>query len=34
VLLGSVLVTGFGFGGLSPLIRAIPPELEGIGARG
>jgi len=33
VLLGSVLVTGFGFGGLSPLIRAIPPELEGIGAR-
>ncbi|QCC59264.1 MFS transporter [Natrinema thermotolerans] len=33
LLLGSVLVTGFGFGGLSPLIRAIPPELEGIGAR-
>ncbi|MDS0476519.1 MFS transporter [Natrinema sp. 1APR25-10V2] len=33
LLLGSILVTGFGFGGLSPLIRAIPPELEGIGAR-
>ncbi|SER21209.1 MFS transporter [Natrinema salaciae] len=33
LLLGSVVVTGFGFGGLSPLIRAIPPELEGIGAR-
>lgn len=33
LLLASVVVTGFGFGGLSPLIRAIPPELEGIGAR-
>ncbi|MFD1563521.1 CynX/NimT family MFS transporter [Haloarchaeobius amylolyticus] len=33
LLLGSVVVTGFGFGGLSPLIRAIPPDLEGIGAR-
>ncbi|RZH68345.1 MFS transporter [Natrinema altunense] len=33
LLLASVVVTGFGFGGLSPLIRAMPPELEGIGAR-
>ncbi|SEW15085.1 MFS transporter [Natrinema salifodinae] len=33
LLVGSVLVTGFGYGGLSPLIRAIPPDLEGIGAR-
>ncbi|WP_254762039.1 CynX/NimT family MFS transporter [Natrinema marinum] len=33
LLLGSILVTGFGFGGLSPLVRAIPPDLEGIGAR-
>jgi len=28
-----VVVTGLGVGGLSPLIRAIPPELDGIGAR-
>lgn len=33
LLVGSVLVTGFGVGGLSPLVRAIPPDLEGIGAR-
>ncbi len=33
LLLGSIVITGFGFGGLSPLIRAIPPDLEGIGAR-
>jgi cyanate permease len=33
LLVGSVVVTGLGFGGLSPLIRAIPPDLEGIGAR-
>lgn len=28
-----ILVAGLGTGGISPLIRAIPPELEGIGAR-
>ncbi|MFC6716670.1 CynX/NimT family MFS transporter [Natrialbaceae archaeon GCM10025810] len=33
LLLASVVVTGMGTGGLSPLVRAIPPELEGIGAR-
>ncbi|TYL38446.1 MFS transporter [Natronococcus pandeyae] len=33
VLLGSVVVAGIGVGGLSPLIRAIPPALEGIGSR-
>ncbi|WP_408956891.1 CynX/NimT family MFS transporter [Natrinema sp. 74] len=33
LLLGSIVVTGFGFGGLSPLVRAIPPDLEGIGTR-
>ncbi|MFC4439465.1 MULTISPECIES: MFS transporter [Natrialbaceae] len=33
VLFGSVVVAGIGVGGLSPLIRAIPPALEGIGAR-
>ena len=33
LMLGSVVLAGIGVGGLSPLIRAIPPELEGIGAR-
>ncbi|WP_440763448.1 MFS transporter [Natronorubrum sp. DTA7] len=28
-----IVVTGLGVGGVSPLIRAIPPDLEGIGAR-
>ncbi|WP_436345887.1 MFS transporter [Natronorubrum sp. FCH18a] len=28
-----ILVTGLGVGGVSPLVRAIPPDLEGIGAR-
>lgn len=32
VILG-IVATGLGTGGLSPLVRAIPPELEGIGAR-
>jgi len=33
LLFAGVVVAGFGVGGLSPLIRAIPPELDGIGAR-
>ncbi len=28
-----IIFAGFGIGGVSPLIRAIPPALEGIGAR-
>jgi cyanate permease len=32
-LLGSIVVAGVGVGGLSPLVRAIPPALDGIGAR-
>ena len=28
-----ILLAGFGIGGVSPLVRAIPPALEGIGAR-
>ncbi|APX98027.1 MFS transporter [Natronorubrum daqingense] len=32
VVLG-IVVTGLGVGGVSPLVRAIPPDLEGIGAR-
>lgn len=28
-----IFVAGFGAGGLSPLVRAIPPNLEGVGAR-
>ena len=28
-----ILGAGLGVGGLSPMVRAIPPELEGIGAR-
>lgn len=28
-----VVATGVGVGGLAPLVRAIPAELEGIGAR-
>jgi len=31
LLAGPVVLVGFGMGGLSPLIRAIPVELEGIG---
>lgn len=33
LMFGGVVVTGIGVGGLSPLIRAIPPELDGVGAR-
>ncbi|THE65591.1 MFS transporter [Salinadaptatus halalkaliphilus] len=29
----AIVVTGLGTGGISPLVRAIPPALEGIGAR-
>jgi cyanate permease len=32
-LVACIAVAGAGVGGLSPLIRAIPPALEGIGAR-
>ncbi|WP_137289316.1 MFS transporter [Natronorubrum halophilum] len=32
VLVG-IVVAGLGVGGISPLLRAIPPDLEGIGAR-
>lgn len=32
-LFGSIVVAGMGAGGLSPLVRAIPPSLEGIGPR-
>ena len=28
-----IVTTGVGTGGISPLVRAIPPDLEGIGAR-
>lgn len=28
-----IAVTGFGTGGISPLLRTIPPELDGIGTR-
>ncbi|ELY48636.1 MFS transporter [Natronorubrum bangense] len=28
-----IVFAGFGIGGVSPLVRAIPPALEGIGAR-
>jgi len=33
LLFVGVVVAGYGVGGLSPLIRAMPPELDGIGAR-
>lgn len=33
VMLAGVIATGVGAGGLSPLVRAITPELDGIGAR-
>ncbi|MFP8953392.1 CynX/NimT family MFS transporter [Natrialbaceae archaeon A-arb3/5] len=33
LMLAGIVVAGLGVGGLSPLIRAIPPELDGIGAR-
>jgi len=32
-LVAGVLLAGLGVGGLSPLVRAIPPELDGIGSR-
>ena len=32
-LFAGILVAGFGVGGLSPLVRAIPPELDDIGPR-
>ena len=32
-LLAGIVCTGLGVGGLSPLVRAIPPELDGIGPR-
>jgi cyanate permease len=31
VLFAGIIATGIGAGGVSPLIRALPPELEGIG---
>ncbi len=31
--LGGIVVAGFGAGGLSPLVRAIPPTLPDVGAR-
>ncbi|ADB62263.1 major facilitator superfamily MFS_1 [Haloterrigena turkmenica DSM 5511] len=33
LVLTGIVVTGIGVGGISPLVRAIPPDLEGIGAR-
>ncbi|QSX00269.1 CynX/NimT family MFS transporter [Haloterrigena alkaliphila] len=33
LLVAGIVVTGLGVGGVSPLVRAIPPDLEGIGAR-
>ncbi len=33
LVVAGIVVTGFGVGGVSPLVRAIPPDLEGIGAR-
>jgi cyanate permease len=33
VLVAGVVLAGLGVGGLSPLVRAIPPELDGIGSR-
>lgn len=33
LLVAGVLVTGVGTGGLSPLVRAIPPDLDEIGPR-
>ncbi len=32
-VLAAVLVAGIGIGGISPLLRAIPPALEGLGTR-
>ncbi|WP_435177349.1 MFS transporter [Halorussus sp. AFM4] len=32
LLYAGVVATGVGVGGLSPLVRAIPPDLEGVGA--
>jgi cyanate permease len=32
VVAGGIVAAGLGVGGLSPLVRAIPPELDGIGA--
>lgn len=31
VALGGVVLAGLGVGGISPLVRAIPPELDGVG---
>ncbi len=33
VAVAGIVVTGASTGGVSPLVRAIPPDLEGIGAR-
>lgn len=33
VAIGGILLTGISTGGVSPLVRAIPPDLEGIGPR-
>ncbi|WP_227356238.1 MFS transporter [Haladaptatus salinisoli] len=33
LMFASVVITGIGVGGVSPLVRAIPPALDGIGAR-
>jgi len=32
-LLAGIVCAGLGVGGLSPLVRAIPPELDGVGPR-
>jgi len=33
VLVAGIVLAGLGVGGISPLVRAIPPELDGIGPR-
>lgn len=33
VTITGIIATGLGTGGISPLVRAIPPDLDGIGAR-
>lgn len=32
ILIGGIVFAGVGVGGLSPLVRAIPPDLDGVGA--
>lgn len=33
IAIGGIIAAGIGVGGLSPMVRAIPPALDGIGAR-